>query len=345
MFWVGAIVSLCYVPGLTGAYIATQWPVLAALLPFWLLKKGPLTVVHLFGLLFVTYAALRVPFSPVPDISVFGLWLVVIMGLSMWFGTVLDDARGLYAGLALGASVSSALAVWQYFGVSFGIPALSVDPAGLYINSVQQGTILALIAVALVTERMWSWLLPLVPGFVLAHSRGALVLLCVGLLACYVRRLWILGLVAVVGAAYLGLPLSHSDSERMFIWHTAWDNLTWLGMGPGVFFSIVLTRPDGVLYFPEYAHNDALQLVFEYGIGAFFVFAVFAYALWRTESKEWPVIAAFVAAGCYSMPLFMPITAFLAFVAVGRVLRTDAVAIRFSDYGRSYVVPWKRVNS
>ena len=46
MFWIGAVVSLCYVPGVTGAYIATQWPVLAVLLSFGLLRSGPFTAFH-----------------------------------------------------------------------------------------------------------------------------------------------------------------------------------------------------------------------------------------------------------------------------------------------------------
>ena len=105
MFWLGAVVSLCYVPGVTGAYIATQYPVLAVLLSFGLLRSGPFTAFHAAGLAFITYAVLRLPFSPAPYASVFGLWLIVIMGLSVWFGTTITNMRGLYAGLAVGAAV------------------------------------------------------------------------------------------------------------------------------------------------------------------------------------------------------------------------------------------------
>src|SRR6185503_17196213 len=100
MFLLGATVALCYVPGVTGAYIATQWPVLAVVLCFGLLRSGPLTVFHWFGLAFIAYATVHVFFTPMPYSSVFGLWLVWIMGLSMWFGTTLSEVRGLYAGLA-----------------------------------------------------------------------------------------------------------------------------------------------------------------------------------------------------------------------------------------------------
>lgn len=347
MFWLGIVVSLCYVPGVTGAYIATQWPVLAVLMTFGLLRKGPFTVFHAFGLAFVAYAAMRLPFSPVPYASVFGLWQTVIMGLCLWFGTTLTSTRELYAGLAAGAAVSSAVVVLQYLGWE---PALmlatstpdgitNTTPAGLYVNPVQLGAVLVLIAVALASERMWLWIVPLLPGIALAHSRGAWVALAVGLLGCYTRRLWIFGVVAVVGAFYLLSPLSSSDEARMYIWHVAWANLTWLGAGPGVFYTIVLLQDGIYKLYPEYAHNDALQLAFEYGLGAALPFVVFGYALWRTDAKEWPVVTAFVTLGCYSMPLFMPIVSFLGFVAVGRILRGYGVAVSDGGCGRQSFVP------
>lgn len=333
MFWIGAAVSLCYVPGVTGAYIATQWPLLAVVLSLVLLRKGPVTPFHVTGLLFVVYATASMLYSPVRDASTLGLWLVVIMGLSVWFGTTLESTRELYAGLAVGAGVSSFVAVLQYFGFQV-LPAVSTAYAGLYVNSVQQGLVLALIVVALVSQRMWLWALPLAPGLWLAQSRGAWLALAIGLLACYVRRLWVFGIVGAAGAVYLFSPLSLSDTERLFIWQSAWDKLTLFGYGPGIFYAMVLTTKDGAYLFPEYAHNDALQLLFEYGVGAVLPFAVIGYAISRTEAVEWPVIVAFVAAGCYSMPLFMPIASFLGLVAVGRVLRAYGLARGYGGCSR-----------
>jgi hypothetical protein len=180
----------------------------------------------------------------------------------------------------------------------------------------------------------------LAPGVMLAHSRGAWIALTVGLLGCYTRSLWVFGAVAGLAVFYLYSPLSGSDTERMFIWRAAWDNLKWLGWGPGVFYTIALPRNGAFSLYPEYAHNDALQLMFEYGVGALLPFAIFGYALWRTDIREWPVVLAFVVAGCYSMPLFMPLTAFLGLVAVGRVLRVHGLAGRDSDRSRQHVVPW-----
>ncbi len=341
MFWIGAIVSLCYLPGITGAYIATQWPVLSILLPFGLWRSGPMTFLHWLGVAFIAYATVRLAYAPSFVDGVGGLWMLYIMGLSFWLGSTLDDLRGLYAGLAVGASISSLVAVLQAFGVQV-VP--SVTPhAGIYVNSVAQGLALALIAVALISERMWLWVLPLVPGLVLAQSRGAWLMLAVGVVACYVRRAWLLvvGVAALGIVLYVGARVGSSDGERLFIWQSAATHLTWLGWGPGSF-SILLLHYDSRSFFPGYAHNDALQLAFEYGIAALAPFAVFAFVLGETDAREWPIVVAFAVAGCYSMPLWFPVTSFLALVAAGRIVRRGAL-VGLDSYICGFAVVPERV--
>jgi hypothetical protein len=172
MFGLGLIVSLCYVPGVTGAYVATQWPVLSILLPLALWRSGPVTALHWAGLGFLAYGFARLGFAPLLLDGVFGLWLVCIMALSFWLGSTLDDLRGLYKGLALGAAVSSVVAAFQYFGLPL-VPYASSNPAGLYVNSVSLGMVAAFLIVALASERMWLWVPALLPGLALSGSRGA----------------------------------------------------------------------------------------------------------------------------------------------------------------------------
>lgn len=340
MFWIGAVVSLCYVPGVTGAYIATQWPVLSILLPgVWLWsfmvpdawRAGPTTAFHWAGLLFIAYAAVRLRYSIVVEDGVSGLWMICIMGLSFWLGSTLDRLRDMYAGLAVGAVVSSLVAVFQAAG-AIGIPYVSTAPAGIYANSVAQGTILALVMIALISEQMWTRAILLIPGVMLSNSRGALLALGVGLACLCIRRVWVLGIVAVAGAVTLVQPLSTSDDLRVAIWRAAASSLTWLGWGPGSFTSLLLPYRGGLLP-PEYAHNDALQLAFEYGVAAAIPIGVLAFVLTRTREREWPILAAFAAAGCYSMPLWMPVASFMACVAAGRVVRGWALA-RGDGYAR-----------
>ena len=324
MFVLGAIVSLCYVPGLTGAFIATQWPVLSVLLPLALWRSGTVTPLHWAGLLFVAYATVRLSYAPIFTDGVAGLWFVYIMALSFWLGSTMDSLRKLYAGLAIGASVSSVIAICQAFGYSV-VPRVTETPAGLYVNSVAQGVVLSLLVVALISERMWLWVLPLLPGLYLAHSRGAWLALAVGVLSAYIRRIWVFAVLGGIGLLFLMRPLSSSDAMRIFIWDAAARNLAWFGWGPGSFFSWILWY-DGANLYPEYTHNDALQLAFEYGVAALLPVGIFAFALTRTQEREWPIIVAFVTAGCYSMPLWVPAASFLGLVATGRVVRSWAVA-------------------
>ena len=279
--------------------------------------------------------------TPTPYASVFGLWLVVIMGLTVWFGTTAPSLRDLYKGLAVGGAVSSAVAVLQHFGMDI-LPSTSLLPSGLYVNSVQQGTVLALIAVALASERKWFWILPLLPGIALSGSRGAWVALAVGLIGCHVRRVWVFGAVIAAGVVYMLLPLSPSDAQRTLIWATAWHNTTLFGWGPGVFYTILIPQGDGSSFYPEHAHSDALQLFFEYGVAATLPLAIFVFALCRTEDPGWPIVLAFATAGCYSMPLYMPITSFIALSAVGGVLRNYGMARSYGGHRGQHVVSWRR---
>jgi hypothetical protein len=339
MFWLGLIVSLCYVPGVTGAYIATQWPVLSILLPFVLWRRGPFTWLHGLGLVFIAYAAVHLTFVPILYDGVWGVWLLCIMGLSFWLGSTSGDLRGLYRGLAIGGAVSSVIAVLQYFGVPT-VLRISEHPAGLYVNSVVQGMVLALIVVALVSERMWLWVPLLLPGLLLSNSRGAWLALAVGLLSVYVRRAWVFALLGVAGLvlAVRVQPMS-SDETRLLIWNGALGFLTPWGWGPGSFFSWLVPYRD-TLMTPEYAHNDAIQLIFEYGFAAVVPLGIFAFALTRTRSREWPVFVTFATLGCYSMPLWVPVASFVGCVVAGRIVSGWAMDGLERDQSRFAGVPW-----
>lgn len=339
MFMLGAIVSTCYVPGVTGAFVATQWPVLSILLPLCLWRSGPMTSLHWLGLLFIAFAIVRLQHTPIFDDGVWGLWLLCIMGGNFWLGSTTDSLRKLYAGLAVGASISSILAIFQAFGYA-DIPYVQPAPAGLYVNRVVQGMVLAFVAVALVSERMWLWLPLLLPGLVLSGSRGAWIALAAGLASMYVRRVWLLAFVGIACAIFLA-RLSPSDAMRLFIWDATVHNLTWFGWGPGSFFSWALWYQGSNTY-PEYAHNDALQLVFEYGVAAVLPIGIFVFALTRTQEREWPVIVTFAVAGCYSMPLWAPVPSFLACVVAGRIVRSWALARRDRDHSGQPVISWRR---
>lgn len=360
MLLLGAAVSLCYIPGLTGAFIATQWPLLSAYFAveiIWPLvwrffknapapRSGPVTAFHWLGVLFVGYAAVRTLYAPIFEDSICGLWMLCIVAASFWLGSTLTSMRQLYAGLWIGGFVSSCVAVLQA-NDNYVVPYDTATPAGLYVNSVSQGVILSLLVVALVSERMLWRAAMLVPGILLSGSRGAWLALAVGLLATYTRRKSVfVALVGVAGALFVvhvvygsGGAVWASDKERLDIWYLAANNFTLWGYGPGSFFSWLLWREQGSFY-PEYAHNDALQLIFEYGAVAAIPIGIGCFVLTRERSAEWPVIVAFITAGCYSMPLAIPAAAFIGCVAAGRVVRDWALDGPDVYDGRYSIVQW-----
>jgi len=201
-----------------------------------------------------------------------------------------------------------------------------------------------LIVVALVSERMWLWALPLLPGLALSGSRGAWLALAVGLASMHVRRVWIFGFLGAACVFFLVRPLSPSDAVRLSIWDGAFHMLTWLGWGPGSFFSWMLPYGGSNIY-PEYAHNDALQLAFEYGMGAAIPIGILGFAFCRADVRERPILAAFTVAGLCSMPLYIPVCSFLAWVVAGHAVRRWALARRNRPDWGLRVAAWHKART
>ncbi len=316
--------SLCYVPGITGAALSTQYAVLSMVLPFTLWRQGNVTAFHWLGIALIAFASTSLLWNTDPLGGIHGLWMLCIAGLTFWLGSTLTTLRYVYAGLAVGGAVSSIIAGFQLLPTAAGIPA------GLYYNSAAQGEILALLIVALFSERMYFYAVPLMPGVALAQSRGAWLALLIGVLGLYVRKTWLLAVAAaaVCIAMWIG---GVSDAERWRIWLAAWGDLSWFGNGVGSFASQMYWDRGRVLY-PEFVHNDALQLAYEYGIAAAVPAAIFAFVLLQTQAREWPVVLAFVVMGLFSFPLYMPVTAFIGILAAGRIVRDRYRVRRFSNY-------------
>ncbi len=342
MVALGALVSLCYIPGWTGAIIATQYAVLSAILPFTLWRQGSLTIFHWLGIALVGYAITSLAWNTDPHGGVYGLWLLCILALCFWLGSTLQSLKPIYTGLAIGGAVSSMVGVLQAFDYQL-VPTNLPTSSGIYFNTVTQGGILALLIVALLTERMYFYVVPLIPGLILAQSRGAWLALMIGVAALFVRRTWLLVPVIVLGAGAAWFTTS-SDALRLKIWLIAWNELSFFGNGVGSFASQIYNDNGTVLY-PEFVHNDILQLAYEFGIAALLPTAIFAFALSRTKEQEWPVLMAFVTMGFYSFPLWMPVTAFVGLLVTGRIVRSWHMDGRFSEYCRQVSILRRRTDS
>lgn len=229
--------------------------------------------------------------------------------------------RDVYIAIGCICIASSALSIAQATFGWFPFPVWSQDPVpGLFFNSASTGVILALALVTLVVNRLY-WFVPgLLPGLYLAHSRGGWAALALGLLATRFRHpLWLLVLVLAIGCLYSISP-SASDLQRLHIWRAAWVNLSFWGNGFNSFQAVYMMDPAGRLIQPEYAHNEYLQTVFEFGVWSVIPFSVVAWAASRSQAKDWPTLVTFLFIACFSMPLHMPMTFALGSIALATVL-------------------------
>jgi hypothetical protein len=220
--------------------------------------------------------------------------------------------------LAIVATLSSFLALGQVLGLRYWVTYAN-DSTGLFFSPVAQGEFLALVVVALVTQRLWYYLPALIPGLVLCPSRAMWAASGLGIVATYIRKPLLLLILVLALAVVVTLHPSSSDTERLQIWAAAWRYLTLWGNGLGSFEDLWFVHGNVGMQ-PLYVHNDYLQLVFEFGIWALAPFALMAFALSRTQSPEWPILVAFLFMACFSMPLHIPLVAFIGALALARTL-------------------------
>ena len=337
MIWLGLLVAVCFVPGYTGASIPTQWAVLSCLLPLSLWRPGSISTLHWLGLAFLVYACLSLSWTHDWHVGIWGLWVLGIAACSFWLGSTLASLDGLLKGLALGLSVSAVVAAFQAFNYHPVITFLSIGSPGLLYNPIAAGEACALVIIGLVTYRLY-WFIPgPTLALILSHSRGAWLACAVGLVAIWLRRPLYLAIgLAAFGVAFT-LHLAPSDEQRLQIWSVAWALLSPFGLGPGMFFDIFYLTPHGAIY-PEYAHNDFLQLLVEYGIGAVPLFALAGLALTQRQAAGLPLFVAFLVMGLYSFPFYAPFTLFLGAAAAGGLARDWSLSRTHSLLGRPYLL-------
>jgi hypothetical protein len=247
--------------------------------------------------------------------SLTGPWIAALPAFAFAVGWN-APLEQLWRGLAVGLSLSSAVAVAQALGWD-AIPSTE-KPGGLLYNSAIQATAIALVIIALSCAKDWLYIPTMLPGLWLAHSRGGWLLLAVGTISAWGWRPVLLAVLAA-GAVALTWPYP-SDHERLLLWSAARAGLGWVGHGPGSFADLLFWY-DGRLYYPGHAHNDYLQLAYELGILAIPVYAIYAAALAHTDLLYWSVFVGFAVAGLFFYPLYAPVPCFIGAALAGDALR------------------------
>lgn len=336
LFALGLATSLAYIPGITGSTLPTGWALLSLTLPLTLWVPTDMTPFHKAGAAFLAYTALSAFWSPEPWDAIWRLWQFSILALAFRLGSTNLNLTPLWKGLAIGVSASSVIAILQHSGYS--IVSRITDSPGIYYNGVAAGAITAITIVALASADLWRWTIPLIPGLLLSGSRGAIFAGTFGLLVTIHRHAW-LAIIPIGAAFFITIHLGPSDLQRFTIWRAAYHHLTWFGNGAGSFLSLFITT-NGALQHVEYAHNDPLQLLFEFGIGCLSLlpFGLLYVQFWH---PSYPIIATFLLLALVAMPLHIPIAAFAFAVASGRIARDWHLAWIASDSGR-FPLAWAK---
>lgn len=337
MFWLGLLLAISYVPGYTGASIPTQWAVLSIVLPTFLWLRSPITLGHKLFALWIGYALISIGWSPNLYSAGWGGWLLFIWALAYHYGTLQDDLSNLWRGLAIGLSLSTAIALAQAFDYAPVELADPNRPAGLFYNSSLFGVLCGLVLVPILANRLWWYAPPLALGLILSGSRGGIVALAVGLTAAYAGRLVALTLVVLAALTLAFAPLDPADAQRLQIWGVVAKSLSLFGHGPGSFVDLFYVRETKLLLIQiGTAHNDPLQLAYEFGFIALIPIALFGMALGRGPVD--PTLCAFTTLALFYFPLYTPVTAFIGFAVAGHCLRSRAVDGVERDRSRSAIL-------
>jgi len=116
-----------------------------------------------------------------------------------------------------------------------------------------------------------------------------------------------------------------SIQERFDLWADTYQGFKLFGNGIGSFeitYPWDATHIDTILARPRFAHNDLLQLIFEFGIGSLFIlFMIFN--ILKINRPERIILYAIGIISLFTFPLHVPVLAFIAALVAGNITRYD----------------------
>lgn len=329
------LVTAAYWPGTYAPALVPKWAVLLVGLPLVVPHgESSATALQKAFLVFIAYAVLSLLWAPFRLDGIYELGIFALLAGSFLLGNCLERCDLVFIGAGCGLVPSLIVGMMQWFGAS-PVLELTPNPAGLFVNANLMGEASALVIAGLLGSGngLWACLLAVVPVTCLAlsHHRTSIIALAIAgmifaMQASKKRRLWIIGLMVflsiLIGLMGYGTSLPQSFEERIQIWHGTLAGLTLLGHGAGSFRGLIwlyfLSKSEGGL---DYAHNDLLQLGFEYGAAALIPAACFAILALRSVSPMRYVLIVFGIQSSLEFPLYMPVTGFLAAFVAGHCAR------------------------
>lgn len=327
LFLATFLVSVAYLPGIGGASTTPRWSVFLVGFSVLLLFAPRIrpTIGHLIWFSFVALSIASVLWSKTPFDTIGEIERLAAMSFAFLVAAETEDLTPAWSGLALGVTISAAIAVLQSGGMELASPAGSVPPAGLFFNKnfLAEAGVVAL--VASLSLRLWHYVPGTLVATVLPGSRAAIVALGAFLVFSVTRRIprrFALPGGAVLLAAIVLLVwvdaittnrIVTSINSRLEIWSWVGAGSSVWGWGSGSFPSM----------FPmfERAHSDFMETLHGTGmIGMGLLSLLFGWSLGGKDdgSAKGIALVLFVVA-LFGFPLQLPATAMAFALVAGRL--------------------------
>jgi hypothetical protein len=327
--------SLLYIPWIISGASMPRWWVLAIAAP---LVADPRLISFsarfLLAASLIWAAAISGLRSPHPHAAAFEVYLLAVLILLAFAGAGLPSLRRALTALGWGVGLSSLIALAQVLGLP-RLPADGFDGfrgTGLFLNAEVFGLTVAPLAVWAAIERRKALAAVLFLGLLLSGSRLALACGALSLAAAVpgglrpkLAALGILAALAVLLALFTrpDFVVLTWPGTRLVLWLTAARSILPFGRGMG-WWAAAHPSP-----YEEFVHSDLLQAMIELGVvGAiplvvFFVTA-FANSTGRGDHACRSALLVLLLEACVSFPLHAPVSAALAFLLAGHLLRARA---------------------
>jgi DNA (cytosine-5)-methyltransferase 1 len=116
-----------------------------------------------------------------------------------------------------------------------------------------------------------------------------------------------------------------SIGKRLDIWIDTLQGLTWFGRGVGSYEYLFLEKAThaDIIERATFAHNDLLQLAFEFGLMTLIPVYAILKLLKVQDDKHRSALVYFLVVGIFGYPLFSPVTAFMVAIVAGQLARNS----------------------
>lgn len=316
------LVTTTYIPGIIGAAIPTNWFVLIIVAPiaFFFCSISKNINSHLIFIFFI-YVCSSFYWTQNINIAIFHFFQIISLICVFYIGENLDDLRPTFMGLAAGLSISGIIAIAQLSGYT-PVYALYSNITGLFVNPNIYSEVTIVVLIGLIVLKLWWWIPLTLPGIVLVHSRTALAAFGIGLFLMLFKKNKSYAIVAITVVILISLYLYRhsfntlSIEERINLYKDTINGFTFFGHGVGSFeilYPYYATHVDTALARPRFAHNDWLQLIFEFGIFALIPMLIALNLMRHNNAILWAIGII----SLFTFPFHVPVIAFIGCLVAG----------------------------